>query len=241
MNYLIIVMTALLAGIMQGVTGFGSCIVMMMVFPFLFSIPEGAGLAVAVTIFLSLSVAIRYRKEIQPKKLIPLAVLYVIVSSVAIRFSSLVDPVLIKRIFGAFMIVLSVYFLFFAKSVQGKKLSTAAVIVCVTVSAICDGLFGIGGPLMVLVIMGMTSSPKEYLGSILFISTISCFCSTVVRFASGILALTHVPYIAAGIAGILAGVFIAGKIVDKLNADMLRKITYLMIGVAGVINLLSLT
>jgi len=239
MNYLIIVLTALCAGIVQGVTGFGSCIVMMIVFPFLFTIPEGAGIAVAVTVFLSLSVTIRYRREIRPSKLIPPAILYVIVSNLSIHFSTMVDPVLIKRIFGAFLIVLSVYFLFFSKSVQGKKLSVPAALICIAVSAACDGLFGIGGPLMVLVIMGMTSSPKEYLGSILFISTITCFCSTVFRFASGILTITHIPFILTGIAGILAGVFIANKIVDRLDGAMLRKLTYIMIGIAGIINLLT--
>ena len=178
MIYLVIILTAFLAGIVQGVTGFGSCIVMMMVFPFFFSVTEGAGIAVAVTIFLSLAVTLRYRKDIQPKKLLPIALLYIIVSSVAIRFSTLVDPALIKRIFGGFLILLSVYFLFFSKSVQGKKLSVPAVIVCIVISALCDGLFGIGGPLMVLVFMGMTSSTREYLGSILFVSVISCLYTT---------------------------------------------------------------
>ncbi len=240
MNYIIIILTAFVAGIVQGVTGFGSCIVMMMVFPFFFTIPEGAGIAVAATVFLSLSVAIRYRKEIKPLKLLPPAVLYVIVSNLSIHFSTLVDPVLIKRIFGGFLIVLSVYFLFFAKSVQGKKLSVPAALLCIAVSAACDGLFGIGGPLMVLVIMGMTSSSKEYLGSILFISAITCLCSTIFRFWSGILTVSHISFILAGIAGILAGVFVANKIVDKLNENVLRKVTYVMIGVAGIINLLSI-
>lgn len=240
MNYLIIIFTAFLAGIVQGVTGFGSCIVMMMVFPFLFAIPEGAGIAVAATVFLSLSVTIRYRREIKPLKLLPPAILYVIVSNLSIHFSTLVDPVLIKRIFGGFLIVLSIYFLFLSKSVQGKKLSIPAALLCIAVSAACDGLFGIGGPLMVLVIMGMTSSSKEYLGSILFISTITCLCSTVFRFFRGILTVSHIPFILVGIAGILAGVFVANKIVDKLNENVLRKVTYVMIGVAGIINLLSI-
>ena len=40
MYYAIVALMAFIAGIIQGVTGFGSCIVMMMVFPFLFSVSE---------------------------------------------------------------------------------------------------------------------------------------------------------------------------------------------------------
>ncbi len=239
MIYVVIVLAALAAGIVQGVTGFGSCIVMMMVFPFFFSVTEGAGIAVAVTIFVSLSATIRYWKDIKPLKLLPIALLYIVVSSVAIHYSKLVDPVLIKRIFGGFLILLAIYFLFFSKSVQGKKLSLPMVIVCIVISALCDGLFGIGGPLMVLVFLSMTTSTREYLGSILFVSVLSCAYSTVFRFINGILVVADLPYIGVGIVGILAGVFIANRIVDKLDEKVLRKITYIMIGVAGIINLIA--
>lgn len=240
MYYAVVALMAFIAGIIQGVTGFGSCIVMMMVFPFLFSVSEGAGIAVAITIFLSLSAAIRYRKEISPKKLLPTALLYIVVSGIAIRFSSYLNPDLIKRIFGVFLILLSVYFLFISPSASGKKLSPAAVILCIVVSAVCDGLFGIGGPLMVLVVMGMTSSTREYLGSILFISTLTCLYGSAARFVEGILGVHQLPYMAVGIAAILAGAYVAGRIVDKLDAQLIRKITYGMIGVAGIINLFNL-
>ena len=59
MYYAVVALMAFIAGIIQGVTGFGSCIVMMRVFPFLCSVYEGAGIAVAITSFLSLSAAIR--------------------------------------------------------------------------------------------------------------------------------------------------------------------------------------
>ena len=94
---------------------------------------------------------------------------------------------------------------------------------------------------MVLVFMGMTLSTREYLGSILFVSAISCLYNTIFRFAKGILVVSDLPYIGLGIVAILLGVLVANKIVDKLDEAKIRKITYVMIGIAGIINLLSLS
>ena len=42
-----------------------------------------------------------------------------------------------------------------------------------------------------------------------------------------------------GVAGILAGVTVAHRLVNRMNDAKLKKITYLMIGVSGVINLFA--
>ncbi|MCR5469219.1 MAG: hypothetical protein K6F37_09680 [Lachnospiraceae bacterium] len=41
-----------------------------------------------------------------------------------------------------------------------------------------------------------------------------------------------------GIVGILVGVWVANKVVDKMNEQAIRKLTYAMIGISGVINLI---
>ena len=43
MVYLSVLITALLAGVVQGVTGFGGGIITMLIFPHFFTIPIGAG------------------------------------------------------------------------------------------------------------------------------------------------------------------------------------------------------
>ena len=239
MVYLSVLITALLAGVVQGVTGFGGGIITMLIFPYFFSIPLGAGITGALGIALCAFVALRYRKELNVRMALMPAFLYIVVSSIVISFSTTMDPALIKKVFGAFLILLAAYYLFISKSVQNRKLSIGVSVVCIAISAACDALFGIGGPLMVLYFMSMTRSTHEYLGTIQLFFWFNSMYNTTFRFYKGILLPEHLIFIAFGVIGILLGGVIAGKFVDKLNADTMRKLIYVMIGVSGVLNLLG--
>jgi uncharacterized membrane protein YfcA len=182
---------------------------------------------------------IRYRDEVNVKMALLPALLYNVISSLVISYSVYVDQVTIKKIFGVFLILLCLYYLFVSKSVQNRKLSLPLSIVCSAISATCDGLFGIGGPLMVLYFMSMTSSTHAYLGTMqLFFWTNSMY-NTTLRFIKGILLPEHLALLALGTVGILIGGALAGKIVDRLNVTTMRKLIYIMIGVGGVINLMA--
>ena len=146
---------------------------------------------------------------------------------------------LIKKIFGVFLILLCLYYLFVSKNVQNKKLSLPMSIVCIAISATCDGLFGIGGPLMVLYFMSMTTSTHAYLGTMqLFFWTNSMY-NTTLRFIRGILLPEHFVLLLVGTVSILIGGALAGKIVDRLNVATMRKLIYVMIGIGGVMNLIG--
>lgn len=239
MVYLSVLLAALLAGTVQGVTGFGGGIITMLIFPHFFSIPLGAGITGSLGIALCASMVIRYRKEVNIKMAALPAFLYIVVSSFVISYSTAVDQAIIKKVFGVFLVLLSLYYLFISKSVQNRKLSIPVSIVCIAISAACDGLFGIGGPLMVLYFMSMTHSTHEYLGSMQLFFWINSMYNTAFRFYKGILLPEHLIFIAFGVIGILVGGSIAGKIVDKLNIATMRKLIYIMIGVSGVINLIG--
>lgn len=239
MVYFSFLVAALLAGLVQGVTGFGGGIITMLIFPIFVSIPVGAGITSALGIALCLSMVIRYRDEVNVKMALLPALLYNVISSIVITYSVYVDQVTIKKVFGVFLILLCIYYLFINKNVQNRKLSIPVSIVCIAISATCDGLFGIGGPLMVLYFMSMISSTHAYLGTIqLFFWTNSMY-NTALRFIKGILLPEHLVLMAFGVVGILIGGAVAGKIVDRLNVATMRKLIYVMIGIGGVINLLG--
>jgi len=239
MVYPCVLLTALLAGLVQGVTGFGGGIITMLIFPYFFSIPLGAGITGSLGIALCASMVIRYRKDVNVWMAIMPAFLYNVVSSIVISYSIEVDQALIKKIFGVFLVLLSIYYLFISKSVQNRKLSLGVSIVCIVISAACDALFGIGGPLMVLYFMSMTSSTHAYLGTMQLFFWVNSMYNTAFRFYKGILQPEHLVFIAFGVVGILVGGAVAGKIVDKLNVVTMRKLIYIMIGISGVINLIG--
>lgn len=262
---LIVTAVAALAGIVQGVTGFGSCIVMMMALPYFFALPPAAGISVAVEAVLCLSMVVRYRRSIRWKLIPAPSVLYLISSSLAIVAAQRTDPDRIMGIFSAFLILLAVYFIAsewkqskgkneekaeFAEAgadaaapgekarPEGSGQSPAVSVFCVVVSGVCDGMFGIGGPLMVLYYLSRTEKPEEYLGTIEAFFLVNAVYNTVFRMYRGILGPEHLMPVLGGMAAILAGGAAAAKIVGKLDPDVLRKLIYVMIGLSGVVKLL---
>lgn len=234
---ILIAFMSFLAGIVQGVTGFGAGIVIMMALPHYFAMIECAAMVSAIALPLCVFMLLRYRQEIEIEKALMPTFLYMIVCSVTINFSMTADPVIIQKIFGVFMIMLSIYYLFFSGTKKNQQLSFKAGLFCIIVSGICDGLFGIGGPLMVIYFLCNTNSVRAYLGTLQLFFCINSVYTTGFRIFKGILTSEHVIYVFFGAAGILAGLYFANKIVDRLNPEMIRKLTYIMIGVSGVVNL----
>ena len=237
MTYGIIGLIALCAGILQGVTGFGAGIIMMMVLPIFFPLNQAAGISCAIAIVLSFSMFVRYRTHIHIKKVVWPAFLYVAVSSCSIIFSTMVDQDAMKKVFGIFLVILSVYYLFFNKS-QKKELGIVISVIFIAISGACDGLFGIGGPLMVLFFLSRTESKEEYLGSIQGVFLVNLIYGTMMRMMNHILTPVHLPYIVTGMVCILTGLMFANKIVDRLDGEKIKKITYLVIGISGILNVL---
>lgn len=239
MIYFSVIFATLLAGLVQGVTGFGGGIITMLIFPHYFSISLGAGITGSLGIALCTSMAIRYRKYLNVKMAVLPAILYNVVSSLVISYSVMADQRMIKKCFGVFLVLLSIYYLFISKNVQNRKLGIGVSFVCIAISAACDALFGIGGPLMVLYFMSMTDSTYAYLGTMQLFFCVNSTYNTIFRFYKGILLPEHFAYIACGMVGILCGGFLAGKIVDKLNITTMRKLIYVMIGISGILNLIA--
>ena len=236
--FLFCALAALLAGLVQGIAGFGSGPVQMMVYPLYWTIPTAAAVSVCVSVPLNLNMTLTYLREIHWKKVLVPILPYMAVCSAAISFSLNVDQTLIKRIFGVFLIALSVYYLCFNRR-EKKPLNPWQTAVYIVISALCDAFFGIGGPLMVIYFLNKTDSAKEYLGTAAAFFLLNGVYNTVYRLLSGILTSALLPYIGVGVAAILAGVTLAHFLTKKLNDGVIKKAVYVMIGVTGIFNLFA--
>ena len=238
MKYVVIAVTAMIAGLVQGIAGFGSGPIQMMTYPMLFVLSTAAAISVCASIPLNADMVCTYRHEIRWKKVLLPIVPYMAICSAAISYSRLIDQALMKKIFGVFLILLAVYYLFFNHS-ERKPLNGPKTVVFIVVSALCDAFFGIGGPLMVLYYLNKTDSTREYLGTIAAFFLLNGVYNTAYRFICGILTARQLPFIAIGVIFILGGVTIAHKLVNRMNDTVLRKTTYVMIGISGILNLFA--
>lgn len=237
-SMMMILTACLAAGTLQSVTGFGAGIVIMMVLPLWFDLPVAAGISTAICMTLSLSMVWTYRKHVRLKKVLLPAVLYMTICSLVISFSRNLNQELMKMVFGAFLMALSIYYLFFSKKEVSGRLSLPVSLACIAFSAVSDGLFGIGGPLMVLYYMSSTKSRDEYLGCIQAFFALNTMWNTILRVSTGILTASQLPVILMGIAAITLGGLFGKKIADRMDGDKVRKLTYLMIGVSGLLNII---
>ncbi len=236
MMYAVLVLTALAAGLLQGVSGFGSGPVQMMTYTLYWPLPTAAAISVCVSVPLNLSMVLTYRREIRWKKVLLPIVPYMLVCALAISRAHFMDQALMKRVFGGFLILLSAYYLFFNRR-EKKPLTLWQTALYVLISALCDAFFGIGGPLMVLYFLNKTDGMREYLGSAAAFFLINGVYNTALRLINGIITPAHLPAIGAGLIAILAGVSLARVVASKVNEAALKKFVYAMIGATGLINL----
>ena len=233
MVYVLLMIAALGSGIVQGVTGFGAGVLMMLVLANLFDLPQAAGLSGMIGLTLVSTMAFRYRSAINWPCLS-----FLLGSTIAISLSKGLNQGLLKMAFSLFLIGLSAYFLWQKKELE-LKASLPVMLGVGLFSGLCDGFFSIGGPLMVILYLAMTSSVEEYLGSLQLSFALSGLYSFSLRFFSGIITAQLLPFALVGVVAIQLGLQIGNRIVDRIDAGFLRRLTYAFIGISGAITLVT--
>lgn len=228
---------ALVGGLVQGVTGFGAGVVLMLVLPVLLTVPRAAAVSGAVCVALTASMAWRYRSHLRPAAIVGPAALYVVSSAAAVTLTRGADQSAMKVALGAFLVALAAYSLL-APDERGRVEGPAA-LACIVVSGFCDGAFGIGGPLMVLYYLSRTDGVEEYLGTIQGFFCVTLACATAFRLATGVMGVQQLPLVAAGVAGVLLGAAEGARLAERLDGRALRRTTYVVIGLAGALNVVS--
>ena len=112
MTWLIVALTAAAAGTVQTVTGFGAAVVLMLVLPHLFSVVTASAVSTSICIALTASLAWKFRRKTDFRFIaLPIAV-FSLSSVVMINLIKSLDLWLIGAAFGAFLLALSLYYLF---------------------------------------------------------------------------------------------------------------------------------
>lgn len=237
MTAIVIFLAAATAGLIQSVTGFGSGIMMMLFFPLLFPIIKASALSASIALVLAATLTWRYRRQCQWKLALIPACFFLITSSIAIYLVPYLPTELLKKVFGVFLIGLSVYFL----TVSGKlkaKANLPTAMVCAGLSGVTESLLGIGGPPMVVYFLAAMDDKEQYLATIQFFFFVSGAYTMILRIINGIYTTDLLGYTAIGLAAITLGKFIGGRIVDRINAETMKKIIYVFLGISGIVTLI---
>ena len=238
MLWVVVAITALLAGLLQGTIGFGGGVFMMMFFPAVFPLGQAAAINGAIAFFLNCAMVLVYRKHIRFKMVLPVFLYCIVLSSITIHYAAGANQALIKLLFGIFLVLMSIYYMFIKKDGRPAPMNLFVSLVFLTISAVCDGLFAICGPTLAVYYLSRCEEHQEYLANLTVSFLLLGGYNTCFRVFTGIIQPTDYPYILLGAAMIVTGGLIAKRIADRMNKELLMKLIYVMIFVSGVNNLL---
>jgi len=230
-------MTAIIAGIIQTVTGFGAAVFLMLFMPYFFDMIAAPAVTSAITVGLSLTLAWKFRKYIKLKVCLFPTLIYLFFSIASINLAKKLNLEYISLAFSMFLILLAIYFYVFSDriSLQATR-KTAAV--CAMISGITSGLFGIGGPLMAIYFISAIEDKKSYIGTTQFLFAFTNIINLLMRIANGIYTLDLLPATILGFAGITIGKIVGLRILDKINPVRIKKLVYAFVGISGLLSLL---
>ena len=223
------------AGFVQRVSGFGLGIFAMLFLPYFLPNHTAAATIVGMCSVVTSSYnAIKYRKDIPYKTVLPMLIASLISIPIAVYFSSKVEKGLFEILLGSVLIVLSVYFLFFAKSVKLKPTKLNGAIAGVLGGAL-NGLFSTGGPPAVLYLTHATTANAAYFAGIQFYFGLTNIYATVMRAVSGLITLDVLLLSLFGFVGCFIGDFLGKFVFDKLDGNKLKKVIYIGMIVSGIV------
>lgn len=237
MSQLLIILPAILAGLVQGLTGFGAAIIMMIFLPGLLPIDQSAGVAGLIMAASVIMLVGRYHQAIKLKRIIIPFIVYASVAAWSVHLGQVLDLQLLRLLLGGLLVGLAIYFTL-SKQAGTQRYPFYIAGSFMIISGFFNGLFGIGGPLMALYFLSLSESTADYTANMQAFFLIDIIYITSIRVASGILTVAVIPVILIGMLGAFIGTAIAARLLTHMNIQLVRRGIYAFIGISGLYYLL---
>ena len=232
-----IVMTAgtAFAGLVQTVTGFGSVVLMMLMFPFFFNMIDAPALALSINMLYCFVLCWKFRKSIDIHAALLPTLTYSVVSFAVTGLVKGADLRGLVIAFSCFLILLSIYLLFFSRRVKVKKPGAGMGIAIGVLSGASAGAFAIGGPPMAPYMMAATRDHKSYVASMQFMFSVTNVVNLAGRMVNGIYNWSLWRYVVVGSVCIIIGMYLGEWAAKRMQPEKLRMIVYSFVGISGLI------
>jgi len=237
LTWFIVLFAGLCGGLVQGLTGFGAVIMIMIFLPNILPIDQSAGVAGVMMLGSVLTLVYRNRHEIRLTRIIIPFLVYASVATWSVHLGHVLDVHLLRMLLGGLLVALSIYFSFSKRQGDSQYPWFIAGIFMI-ISGFFNGLFGIGGPLMALYFLSKAHSMSQYLADLQTFFLIDTFYITSLRVVNGIVTIHLVPLILIGMLGAIIGTMVAAHLLNRLNVTTMKRLIYVFIGLSGLYYLL---
>ena len=227
------------ASFIQRTTGFGFGIfIMSMLIHIMPSYGEAVTLSGMLALTTSLTIAIRLSRKVTWRRLFPMLVTFIIVSSICIFFLRRIEDVLLRQILGVVLILTSIYFAFISKHITIKPTPKAQVGTGI-LSGLMGGFFGMQGPPAVLYYISSEPDKEHYMAMTQVYFVLGNAMMTVVRAHNGFLTSTVITSFFYGLIGVIIGTLLGAYVFNRIPSRLFRYVVYTYIGISGIIILLT--
>lgn len=236
----IVILVATVGSTIQRVTGFGFGIFAMLFLTRIITVyGEANALSGLLSFTSTLIVALSHAKKVDWKNLLFPCIGFAVISVPSILLMKKLDNRVLLIMLGAALILLSGYMFFFSSKIKIKP-SPFTGLAAGGFSGILGGIFSMGGPPVVIYFMQSEGDDKDrYLATIQMYFLLSNVYGTTVKAINGFITKEVLILAAFGTVGMIAGIFIGKLIFKKLRVDILRRVVYCFMAVAGVVNIVS--
>lgn len=237
MNVIFLIVIGFGAAFVQRVSGFGLGIFAMLFLPFLMGdTAAAAAVSCLWSCVTSVYNAIKYRKNIRFRLLLPLICAAAVTIPVAVACSKLVPGNTMTLLLGIVLILLSLYFLLFSEKIHIRP-SVFGGILAGGLGGTLNGLFSTGGPPVVLY-LSAAADKMTYFASIQCYFALTNIYATGMRTASGIITPSILLCCAIGLVGCLLGDGVGRLVFNRLDAKRFKQIIYIGMILSGVLMIL---
>lgn len=232
MEIAILLAAAVLGQFVQTTTGFGFAIVVMAVCSSFFEVPELASMCPLLCILSSGYLALRYRKHLKVQVLLWPLLAFIVTDLLAVLLNRVVNTTHLKGYLGVVLVAMSLFFLLLRERISVKT-NPKNGLLAGGLGGILAGLFSTGGPPISIYLVSGLEEKESYLAAI----QAYFFCSNAInilfRASAGLYSLRVLKLAAIGLAGMLLGLLIGRRVVDRIRIGLMRTLTYGFIGLSG--------
>lgn len=223
------------ASFIQRVSGFGFGVFIMTILPYICpSYGEATTLSGLLSATQSLYVLLFMWRLVDWKKILLILTSFTVLSYIAIQFVAIVEDSILKILLGIFLILLSLYFLFFNSNIHVKPTKTLQISMGAA-SGVLGGFFGMHGPPAVIYFLASESDKNRYMAICQAYFFLTNVIMTIFRAQNGFLTPdVGYSWLYACI-GVVIGSFIGKKVFDKISAEKLRLIIYIYMIISGIV------
>lgn len=236
--YIIIFVAAIAAGMLRSFAGFGAGIILLLILPRFFDVVTSTTLNQAICTGMPIIVAIRYRKYTEWKKTLLPGIAFIIASMSTIRMLKNIDLSWLGAAMGLFLILLSLYYLFWAKKIEINPTPLTAVIFGL-ISGVLSGLFSIGVTLMAVYFLAITEDRNHYIADLQSAMAVSNIFSLATRVSTGFYTASLIVPTLIGFVGMLFGQFAGDRISGHMNEEKIKRFIYILVGITGIETLIK--